>query len=366
MSNIWGMNLKVSIFGESHGECVGVVISNLPAGIRLDLEAIQAELNRRKPGKSALETPRKEDDAFKIMSGYFNEYTTGAPLAMIIENTNTKSKDYGDIKQMPRPGHADYTAYMKYKGFHDYRGGGHFSGRLTAGIVFAGAVAKQILSKLGISIGAVIESVGMVADERIDSLIVTEAQLEAWRTSAFPVVHPEKGAAMRQLIEDMRVDHNSVGGVIRCIGLNIPVGLGEPFFDSFESRLAYMLFSIPAVKGVAFGLGFDVAKLDGKQANDDFYMDGGLFKTKTNNAGGILGGITNGMPLDVQVAFKPTPSIGQEQQTVNVETLEEKTIAIEGRHDACIIPRAVPVVEAAMAITLLDLLLGEEKDVSWW
>jgi len=366
MSNIWGMNLKISIFGESHGECVGVVLSNLPAGIKLDLDQIQGELNRRKPGKSSLETPRKEDDAFKIMSGYFNEHTTGAPLAMIIENTNTRSKDYSSIKKMPRPGHADYTAHMKYKGFHDYRGGGHFSGRLTAGLVFAGAVAKQILGKLGISIGTVIESIGSVNDEHVDSLSVTGEQISKWTKSPFPVVTDDVGIEMKALIEQMRQDHNSVGGVIRCIGINIPVGLGEPFFDSLESRLAHLLFSIPAVKGVSFGLGFDVARLDGQQANDDFYMQDGLFKTKTNNAGGILGGITNGMPVDVRVAFKPTPSIGQEQKTIDIETLEEKTIAIEGRHDPCIIPRALPVVEAAMAIALLDLLLGEEKDVSWW
>jgi len=366
MSNIWGMNLKISIFGESHGECVGLVLSNLPAGIELDFEAIQKELNRRKPGKSSLETPRKEDDAFKIMSGYFNNHTTGAPLAMMIENKNTRSKDYGDIRKTPRPGHADYTAYMKYKGFHDYRGGGHFSGRLTAGLVFAGAVSKQILSKLGISVGAVIESIGKVRDDSFDSLALTDEQLKTWVGSSFPVITEETGTKMKELIEEKRSEHNSVGGVIRCIGLNIPVGLGEPFFDSIESRLSHLLFSIPAVKGVSFGLGFEIASLDGQEANDDFYMQEGLFRTKTNNAGGILGGITNGMPIDVRVAFKPTPSIGQEQQTVDVESLEEKTIAIEGRHDPCIIPRALPVVEAAMAITLLDLLLGEEKDVSWW
>jgi chorismate synthase len=366
MSNIWGMNLKVSIFGESHGECVGVVISNLPAGIQLDLEAIQHELDRRKPGKSSLETPRKEDDTFKIMSGYFNEHTTGAPLAMIIENKNTRSRDYSDIKKMPRPGHADYTAYMKYKGFHDYRGGGHFSGRLTAGLVFAGAVAKQILSKLGITIGGLIESIGAVEDIKLDSSSISSDHISEWTSSKFPVFTESVASEMKSLIEKKGSEHNSVGGVIRCVGLNIPVGLGEPFFDSIESRLAHLLFSIPAVKGVSFGLGFDVTKLDGQEANDDFYMEDGLFKTKTNNAGGILGGITNGMPIDVRVAFKPTPSIGQAQQTVDVETLEEKTIEIEGRHDPCIIPRALPVVEATMAIALLDLLLGEEKDVSWW
>lgn len=366
MSNIWGMNLKISIFGESHGECVGVVLSNLPAGIKLDLEKIQAEMNRRKPGKSSLETPRKEADVFKIMSGYFNEHTTGAPLAMIIENTNTHSKDYSEIKKMPRPGHADYTAHMKYKGYHDYRGGGHFSGRLTAGIVFAGAVAKQILGKLDITIGAVIESIGPLKDKPIESLDITDETIKNWISSPFPTVTESIGEEMKALINQKREEHNSVGGVIRCIGLNIPVGLGEPFFDSFESRLAHLLFSIPAVKGVSFGLGFDVAKLDGQTSNDDFYIEKGLFKTKTNNAGGILGGITNGMPVDVSVAFKPTPSIGQQQETVDIETLEEKTITIEGRHDPCIIPRALPVVEATMAIALLDLLLGEEKDVSWW
>lgn len=366
MSNIWGMNLKLSIFGESHGDCVGVVVSNLPAGIELDLDKIQGELNRRKPGKSSLETPRKEDDAFKIVSGYFNNHTTGAPLTMLIENKNTKSKDYSEIKKMPRPGHADYTAHMKYKGFHDYRGGGHFSGRLTAGIVFAGAVAKQILGKLNIEIGAVVESIGHIKDDHFDSLTVDSKTLEGWTSEAFPTYTPEIASEMKNYIEEKRKEHNSVGGIIRCVGLNVPVGLGEPFFDSLESRLAHLIFSIPAVKGVSFGLGFDITRLDGQDANDDFYLEDGLFKTKTNNAGGILGGITNGMPVDVRVAFKPTPSIGQAQKTVNIETLEEETLVVEGRHDPCIIPRALPVIEATMAIALLDLLLGEEKDVSWW
>lgn len=366
MSNIWGMNLKISIFGESHGDCVGVTLSGLPAGIKLDMAQIQQELNRRKPGKTNLETPRKEDDAFKIISGFFNDRTTGAPLTMIIENKNTRSKDYSSTKKTPRPGHADYTAHMKYKGYHDYRGGGHFSGRLTAGLVFTGAVAKQLLSKLDISIGAVIESIGNIEDKHFNSLSINKDQIGQWIREGFPTYTKKKSDDMKALIEQVRSDHNSVGGVIRCIGINIPVGLGEPFFDSFESRLAHLLFSIPAVKGVSFGLGFDISKLDGQRANDAFYMEDGLFKTKTNNAGGILGGITNGMPVDVRVAFKPTPSIGQTQETVDVETLEEKTIAIEGRHDPCIIPRALPVVESAMAIALLDLILGEEKDVSWW
>ncbi len=218
MSNIWGMNMKLSIFGESHGDCVGVVLSNLPAGIQLDLDKIQGEMNRRKPGKSSLETPRKEDDAFKIMSGYFNEHTTGAPLAMIIENKNTKSKDYSDIKKMPRPGHADYTAHMKYKGYHDYRGGGHFSGRLTAGIVFAGAVSKQILEKLGITIGTIIESIGPIKDVPMDTLSVTEEMVNSWTQVPFPTLTASTGEEMKTLINKKREEHNSVGGVIRCSG----------------------------------------------------------------------------------------------------------------------------------------------------
>lgn len=353
MSGIWKNNIGLSIFGESHGACVGITITGLKPGIELDLEFIQKELNRRKPGKSKMETSRKEDDIFQIMSGVFNGKTTGAPLTMLIENTNTRSRDYDGIKDRLRPGHADYSAKIKYNDFQDYRGGGHFSGRLTAGLVFAGAVAKTILKKQNIVIGSQIVSIGGIADDELGS-VVTMDQLDGL-TLDFPVVSKKCGDKMKQAILDAKESQDSVGGKIRCFAVNMPAGYGDPFFESFESVLSQLVFSVPGVKALEFGAGVLLADMKGSQANDAYYYDEKI-KTRTNHNGGILGGITNGMPVDFTVTMKPTPSISKTQESVDYQSKKHVELSIEGRHDPCIVPRAIPVIESVLAITILDRL----------
>lgn len=356
MSSVWGDKIKISLFGESHGDAIGVVIDGLPSGIELDLDFIKNEMMRRKPGKNNYSTTRCEDDEFKIISGYFNGKTTGTPLCSIIENKNKKSKDYDKIKNIIRPGHADYTGYIKYKGFNDYRGGGHFSGRITAPLVFTGAIAKQILKEKGILIGAHIKSIGNIFDDSFDYCNVNKAVLEKIAKKEFPVIDDEKGNRMKEYILDLKNKGDSVGGIIETAILNINAGIGSPFFDSVESKLAHILFSVPSVKGVEFGEGFNITTMTGSEANDEYYIDEGIIKTKTNNNGGILGGITNGMPIVFKVAIKPTPSIFKAQRSVNIETMEEVDFEIQGRHDACIVPRVVPVIEAVTAICILDII----------
>ncbi|MCH4889985.1 chorismate synthase [Acidaminobacter sp. JC074] len=350
MSGIWKSNLGLSIFGESHGPMVGITMTGVKAGHKLDLDFIQSELNRRKPGKSLMETQRREDDLFKIVSGEFNGFTTGAPLTMMIENTNQRSRDYTGLKERLRPGHADLTANIKYNEFHDYRGGGHFSGRLTAGIVFAGAVAKSILKESGIIIGCQIKSIGDVEDREITTL--DEKTLDLLK-GAFPVADSEKKSQMEERILEARQAHDSIGGKVRCFAINVPAGLGDPFFESFESVLSQLVFSIPAIKALEFGSGVELASMKGSEANDPYYFDENI-KTRTNHNGGILGGITNGMPVDFTVTVKPTPSIGKTQESVNYQTKESVDLAITGRHDPCIVPRVLPVLEAVLAITILD------------
>jgi len=359
MSGTWGKNIHYSIFGESHGEGLGIVIDGLPSGFKLDLEEIMFEMNRRRPGKSSVETPRKEADEFQILSGYFQDKTTGAPLCIIIRNQNKQSKDYEEIKNTMRPGHADFTAFMKYKGFHDYRGGGHFSGRLTAPIVFAGAVTKQILKTKGILIGSHIYQIGRVFDRSFDKVEVSEEVLQMLVRKEFPLLDESRASEMKDLILSAKEERDSVGGVVEAAIINLPAGLGNPFFDSVESCLSHLLFSIPAVKGLEFGSGFEMASMRGSEANDPFYVDKDVVKTSTNHNGGILGGITNGMPLIFRAVFKPTPSIGNPQNTIDISRKVDKEIKIEGRHDPCIVPRAVPVVEAMAAMGILDLLLDE-------
>lgn len=359
MSGVWGKNIKLSIFGESHGEALGITIDGLPSGLQLDLEYIKSEMKRRAPGNSALSTPRKEGDAFEILSGFFNGRTTGTPLCAIIRNSNQHSKDYTQLKYNVRPSHADYTGYVKYKGCNDYRGGGHFSGRITAPLVFAGAVAKQILKEKGIVIGSHIKSIGIVQDDAFDGVNISADTLQELFSQDFPVVNKEKLPEMTALILKAKDALDSVGGVVETAVLNIPAGIGSPFFDSLESHLAHIIFSIPAVKGLEFGTGFDIAKLNGSEANDEFYAEDGIIKTRTNNNGGILGGITSGMPVVFSTAFKPTPSIARLQHTVNLETMENVNLEIKGRHDPCIVPRAVPVVEAAAALAVLDLIYDQ-------
>lgn len=355
MSGVWGKRIKLSIFGESHGKAIGINIDGLPPGIELDLNYINKEMERRAPGKSELSTPRKEEDTVQILSGYFNGKTTGTPLCAVIYNNNQHSKDYEKTKDLMRPSHGDFTGDIKYEGFNDYRGGGHFSGRLTAPLVFAGAVCKQILERKGIFIGSHIKSIGNIEDRSFDMVEIKDETLKKLRENTFPVLDEKKGAEMKESIIKAKEEMDSVGGVIESAVINLPIGIGDPFFDSVESNLAQLLFSIPGVKGVDFGEGFGITRMLGSQANDEYYMDGDKVKTYSNNNGGILGGITNGMPLIFRVAIKPTPSIGKIQRTINIEKKENDEIKIKGRHDPCIVPRALPVVEAVAAIAMLNL-----------
>lgn len=353
MSNIWGNNFKISIFGESHSTAMGVVIDGIPAGTKLDFDKINFELQRRSPGKNNLSTPRNESDAFEILSGYFNNYTTGTPFSAIIKNTDVRSADYDNIKYRVRPSHADYSGSVKYNGFNDYRGGGHFSGRITALLVFAGAVAKQILENKGINIKAHIRSIKDIND--VSYLNTSSDEIDSF----FPVINNEIKAVMIKTITDASANGDSVGGSVECKIDGVNAGLGDPFFDSVESRLSQLLFSIPGVKGVEFGLGAEISRGFGSQMNDEFYNDNGTVKTKTNNAGGINGGITNGMPIIFTAYMRPTPSISKEQNTVDLNSKNNTKLVISGRHDPCIVLRAVPVIEACAALCMADFILGE-------
>lgn len=352
--NTYGENFRVSIFGESHGEAIGAVIDGVRGGLRLDMDFILKEMARRAPGRDEFSTPRLETDAPEILSGVKDGVTSGTPICAVIENANTRSRDY--TPQLLRPGHADFTGFMKYGAAHDYRGGGHFSGRITAPLVFSGAIAKLILKERGITVGAHIKSIGAAEDRLFDKVNLTEKQLCSAANKLFPVLDDESGERMKREILAAKTEADSVGGVIECGAAGLDAGLGDPFFGSVESRISGMMFSIPAVKGIEFGAGFDFAKMRGSEANDEFYMSGDAVKTKTNNNAGINGGITNGMPIVFSVAVKPTPSIGREQKTVDVEKKENAVINIKGRHDPCIVQRAVPVVEAGLAIVLADMI----------
>lgn len=359
MSSVFGEKLRVSIFGESHGLGIGVVIDGFPSGLEIDLEKVKKEMKRRAPGRNKMSTQRKEKDEVIIQSGIFEGKTTGTPICGLILNTNQKSKDYSYLKNVMRPSHADYSGKIKYKGYNDYRGGGSFSGRLTAPLVFAGALAKQYLEKHEIFVGGHISSVGKVKDNSFNTLNETKELFDEISEKAIPVINDNISSEMEKEISIARENKNSIGGKIECMITNVPAGIGDPFFDSVESRLSHMLFSIPAVKGVEFGLGFAISEIYGDEANDSMYIDNeGNIKTRTNNNGGILGGITNGMPIIFRVGIKPTPSIGMPQKTVNLETKKNTILEVNGRHDPCIVQRAVPVVESAAAIVILDLLLS--------
>lgn len=355
MSSTYGENLKLSIFGQSHAPAIGMTLDGIPAGLPVDLEVLQAFLNRRAPGQNDFSTPRKEEDRPEFLSGLLDGHTCGAPLAAIIRNTNTRSKDYSNLKDCPRPGHADYTAQVKYQGFQDVAGGGHFSGRLTAPLCIAGGLCKQWLEMKGIRIGAHIAAIAGVQDKAFDPM---QPQLDLVGTD-FPVLNHEAGTKMREAITVARMGLDSVGGIIECAVTGLPAGLGEPMFGGVEGRIAQIVYGIPAVKGVEFGIGFEVANLRGSENNDPFCMENGKVVTSSNNCGGILGGITNGMPLVFRAAVKPTPSISKTQQSVSLMRGEEQALVVKGRHDPCIVPRAVPVVEAAAAIAIFDLLLEQ-------
>lgn len=357
MSSTWGECIKLSIFGGSHTEAIGVNLDGLPAGEAVDLEQVLAQMARRAPGQDPTATRRRESDAPRVLCGLYQGVTTGAPLCAIIENTNQRSKDYEGLRINPRPGHADYTAYVKYGNHHDVRGGGHFSGRLTAPLVFAGAVARQILQRRGILVASHVASIGEVEDTPFSPVAVDSQLMARLSGEYFPVIDPQAKEQMREVVEAARMDCDSVGGTVECVVTGLPVGAGNPMFDGTENLIASLCFGIPAMKGIEFGAGFAASRRRGSQNNDPFYYDeNGQVRTRSNNAGGILGGITNGMPLVFRMAFKPTSSISKEQDTVNLETGKNAKLVIHGRHDPCIVPRAAAAVEAAACVAVLELL----------
>ncbi len=357
MSCNFGNKIKITIFGQSHSEAIGVVIDGLPAGFKIDMHKTAEFMAKRAPGKNELSTPRKEADEIKIISGVVDNVTCGAPLCAIIENTNTRSGDYDKLRTLPRPSHSDFAAMMKHNGFNDIRGGGNFSGRMTAPLCFAGAVCKQLLSEKGIFIGAHVASIGKICDKKFDAVNVNKSDFDSITQKAFPVIDDIQGEKMRKEILDAKKDGDSIGGTIECAVIGMPVGIGDPIFDGIENRISAAVFGIPAVKGIEFGSGFEGSTLRGSENNDNFALDNGKIRTQTNNHGGILGGITSGMPVIFRCAMKPTPSIGIEQQSVNMQTLEEEMLTVGGRHDPCIVQRAVPCVEAAAAIVMADYVI---------
>ncbi|MGM9550879.1 MAG: chorismate synthase [Clostridia bacterium] len=357
MSSIWGNSIKLSVFGESHSRGIGGVIDNLPSGIEIDMEEIAFELKRRATGSSALATARKEPDIPEILSGVVNGKTTGTPLAFVIYNSDQHSKDYDNLKTVARPSHADYTGYLRYKGFNDHRGGGHFSGRLTAPIVFAGAVAKCALKQKGIYTVSRIKSIMDIEDMPVDYRNMTQDKADELKKLIIPTIDTFAAKKMEERVLSLKSSLDSAGGVIECAIMNMEKGIGNPIFDAFESRLASLIFSVPAVKGLEFGAGFDVTKMTGSQANDSLYTDGENIYTKTNHDGGINGGITNGMPIVFRTAIKPTASISREQDSVNFIDKTNEKLVIKGRHDACIVVRAVSVIDACAALCAFDYLV---------
>ena len=351
MSSVFiGTALRLSIFGQSHSEAIGMTLDGLPAGIPLDPDRLQRFLNRRAPGQNDWSTPRREEDRPEFLCGLKDGRTCGAPLTAVIRNHNTRGKDYEQLRILPRPGHADYTARIRYGGYQDYHGGGHFSGRLTAPLCVAGGLLLQMLEGRGITADARILRIADVADDAPFVSSVAE--------KAFPAVSDEAALRMRKAISDARDEGDSVGGIIECVIRGVPAGLGEPMFDGVENRIAQLMFAVPAVKGIEFGAGFAAAEMRGSENNDEYCVHNGTVRTCSNHAGGILGGITNGEEIVFRAAFKPTPSIAKPQQSVNLETMQPETLQITGRHDPCIVPRAVPVAEAVAAIAIADMILG--------
>ena len=398
MSSTYGKNIKISIFGQSHSAAIGVAVDGIPAGECFDMEELLRFMKRRAPGGRSFSTARKEADIPEILSGLLPEsgetandtpltetqgnvndtpftetrgtvndtprfyVSCGAPICAVIRNSDTRSGDYGNLLELPRPSHADYPAYVKYKGFHDLRGGGHFSGRLTAPLCFAGALCLQLLRSRGIEIGAHIASVGAVRDEAYDPVNLSRTMLRIAGSRSFPTNSTEAGEAMLRRIEEAKLEADSVGGVVECGAVGIPCGLGEPMFDGLENKISQIVFGIPAVKGIEFGDGFASSETCGNENNDAYDVKDGRVVTETNHAGGILGGISTGMPVIFRAAFKPTASIAKPQRTVCLPRMEQEDLIIHGRHDPCIVPRAVPCVEAAAAIAVYDLLRDAQSE----
>ena len=357
----FGKAIEINLFGESHGNAIGIVINNLPAGIQLDQENIKNELTKRRP-KGSISTARQEKDPYQIISGYFNNKTTGTPLTIIIPNSDTRSKDYK--KDVLRPSHADYTSYIKYENNQDYRGSGHFSGRITAPLVILGAICSQILQEKGIIIASHVSSIKNKKDTNFNDIPINVELLKSLLNSDFPTINSDSKELFTNVILQSKEAKDSVGGTIETMVFGLNPGYGDPFFDSIESVLAHMLFSIPAIKGVEFGRGFDITTLNGSEANDSFIIEKGHVKTNTNNSGGIQGGISNGMPILFKTAVKPTASIGIAQKTVNINTMEEVTLELEGRHDPCIVHRVIHVINAMTNYAILELIVRKEG-IGW-
>ncbi len=359
MSSTFGNVLHLSIFGQSHSPAIGCSLDGIPAGIAVDQEQLQAFLDRRAPGRDETATKRREADAAHIIAGVVDGHTTGAPIAAIIENTNTRSKDYSELRRKPRPGHADFPARVKYHNMHDVAGGGHFSGRLTAPLCIAGGIALQALEARGIQVMAHVAQIGGISDLPMDDMVYREADRKAILTNDLPCIDAAAAGRMREEILAARDELDSIGGIVECGIYGLPAGIGDPMFDGIENRIAQIAFGIPAVKGVEFGMGFAVAAMRGSENNDPYRVDAetGDIAVESNNAGGILGGITNGMPIIVRAAIKPTPSISREQRTLHLIDQQVEPLVIKGRHDPCIVTRAAPVIEAAVAVAVTDLYL---------
>ena len=358
MESTFGKKLNITVFGESHGEEIGVTVMGLPKGEKVDLDELMTFMSRRAPGQNAMTTSRREKDTPEFESGLEDGIINGEKLRAVIKNTDTRSGDYAGFTKTPRPGHADFTAPLRYGKDIDMRGSGHFSGRLTAPLCIVGGIAKQILARRGIYVGAHIKSVGKACDESFP-LFPTKELFDSISLKNPAVINDAAGKAIQIEIENARADLDSIGGVVECAVIGMPAGIGSPMFNGIENRIAQAIFGIPAVKGIEFGAGFEVSEKRGSENNDAFVVSDGKILTATNNCGGILGGISNGMPIVMRAAFKPTPSIAKVQQTVNTETFEQTTLEIKGRHDPCVVVRAVPVVEAVAATVILDMLLEE-------
>jgi chorismate synthase len=352
--NSLGKEFVITTFGESHGKNVGILIDGCPAGLPLSEEDFQEELDQRIPAQSNIVSARIEKDAAKILSGVFNGKTTGAPITITVENREIKSSDYDQIKNLPRPSHSDYPAHIRYGGFNDYRGGGRFSGRITVAFILAGAIAKKLLDRYNIDVLAYTSAIGKIKSDKKFNATEARKNRNIAATRCPDLVCAKK---MEESIIAAKNAGDSVGGIIECITLNMPTGIGEPLFDALDADLAKALFGISAVKGVEFGSGFAAAEMFGSQNNDDFAVKNGKIEAVTNNAGGILGGLSSGMPIVLRVVIKPTPSISKEQKTVELSTMENAKLSVKGRHDPCIVPKAVPVVEAVVAVTLVDHLI---------
>ncbi len=371
MASTYGENLRFTIFGQSHSPAIGVTIEGFPAGMKIDLEALQTFLQRRAPGNSPLTTGRREADRPQFLSGLVGGHTCGAPMTVMIPNTDIRPQDYLSLRQIPRPGHADYTAGQKFGPFHDHSGGGHFSGRLTAGLCVVGGICKQLLALEGVTIAAHIRAIGSVEDAPFDPVQVSKDELIALLQKPFPVRNDQAGNAMKEVILSVKAQGDSIGGIIECAATGLPGGWGDPIFGGMENRISQAIFGIPGIRGIEFGTGFAAATMRGSQHNDPYYTDGNTVKTRTNHHGGILGGITSGMPLIFRVAVKPTASIATAQESVDISDRDGRgivpaTIAVTGRHDPCIVPRAVPCVEAAAAVAIYDALLQQKKEKKGW